>query len=149
MSFPLPYVLVLLNLLCRPALLCPMRLPAVSSSSCRLPRCLLACLVSSRLSSCLSTRRAGRLGDWRCLLAIADVVRMSCGCVFLGSLCSPSVHRPAARHGWRGGERRFSLLASFGFLPSAALVSVRVGWAWSACLFLRHRSDFSCDARFL
>lgn len=42
-----------------------------------------------------------------------------------------------------------SLLASFGFLPSAVLVSVRVGWAWSVCLFLRHRSEFFCDARFL
>lgn len=41
----------------------------------------------------------------RRLLAIAMVVRMSCGCVSLGSLASRLPIAPLHRHGWRGGER--------------------------------------------
>lgn len=78
MSFPLPYVLVLLTYPVVPPS-CPVRLPAVSSfAAC--PFCLLA-FVSSRLSFRLSTRRAKRLAMCvRRLLAITTVVRMSCGC---------------------------------------------------------------------
>ena len=40
------------------------------------------------------------------MLMSSDVVRMSFGCVFLGSLCSPSVHRPApsTRMAGRGAD---------------------------------------------
>lgn len=132
------------------------RRPAVPSSFRRLPRCLLACLVSSchlaRFASLLASLLVGRDGSAMGVGSVcdyggrADAVRISCGCLLFGSPCSPSAYRPASRHGWRGGERRSSLLASFGFLPSTALVSC---WDWSACLSLCRRSDFSCDARIL
>lgn len=132
---------------------------SVVSSSFRRSLSLLACLVPScslaRLASLLVSLLVGRdgsamgVGSGCDYGGRADVVRMSFGCLLLGSLALRLPIAPLPRHGWRGGERVPSLLASFGFLPSAALVSVRVGWAWSACLFLRHRSDFSCDARFL
>lgn len=63
-------------------------------SSRRLPRCLLACLVSSCLSFRLSVRRAGRLGDGRRLLAIAMVVRMPCGCRVAACSSVRSAPRP-------------------------------------------------------
>ena len=116
MSCPLPHVLVLLNLSRRSALL-PGEASrrAVVLSSIALSACLPHAILFSS-AACpprLSTRWAGRFGDERRLLAIAmsmlmssDAMRISLGCVFLGSLCSPSVHRPASRHGGRGGERR-------------------------------------------
>lgn len=134
----------------------PVRLPAVSSFP--VACLLLACLVFSRFPICLVPPLYSPGGTiWRCasaLFAITTIVWMSCdgraaagSSVRLRHAC-PSP-RCSTRMAGRGAEVRLSLLASFGFLPSAALVSVRVGRVWSACLFLRHRSDFSCDARFL
>lgn len=128
MSFPLPYVLVLLNLSRRPALL-PGKDPRrviVSrrlSSTC-LPRVLSPFFCPPRLS----TRLAGRFGDERRLLAIAmamlmssDAMRISLGCVLLGSLCFPSAYRPASSTRMAGrGTSEPSLLASFGFLLRCA-----------------------------
>ena len=96
------------------------------SSFRRLPRCLLARLVSSyhlpvpcRPASLLVERDGFAISVGR-LLAIAVIVRLRVP----RFACVPSASRPAPRHGRRGGERRFSMLASFGFLPSAALVGM-------------------------
>ena len=136
MSFPLPYVLVLLTYPVVPPS-CPVRLPAVSSfAAC--PFCLLA-FVSSRLSFRLSTRRAKRLAMCvRRLLAITTVVRMSCGCrAAAGSSVRllpvrPSP-RPSTRMAWRGaGRRRCLLLSDFYRLP----LSLAYGIATAVCLLV-------------
>ena len=109
MSFPLPHVLVLLNLL---------------------------------RSSRLSTRWAGRFGDERRLLAIAmamlmssDAMRISLGCVFLGSLCSPSVHRPASSTRMAGrGTSEPSLLLRSDFYR--LLLSLAAGADLLACSYV-------------
>lgn len=80
MSFPLPHVLVLLNLL---------------------------------RSSRLSTRRAGRFGDERRLLAIAMDMRRSFGCGFLGSLTPRLSIAPTIDTDGGEGSVVSSLLASF------------------------------------
>ena len=71
----------------------------------------------------------------RRLLAITDVMRMSCGC--RAAACSsvrfalrPSIAPLLDTDGGEGSGAA-SLLASFGFLPSAALVSV---WDGGGCL---------------
>lgn len=96
---------------------------------CLLVSCPLAPL-SSRPASLLVGRDGLAMGvgsacDYGCR---ADVMLMPCGgrsaAGLLGSPCFPSASRPAPRHGGRGGERGFSLLASFEFLPSAALVGI-------------------------
>lgn len=124
MSFPLPYVLVLLNLSRRPAI--PpgeaARRAVVRRSLSLLARLMSSCslLPIPLLYSSGETLDDVRASDACDYCGCADVMWMSCGCVFLGSLCSPSAYRPAARHGWRGGERMSSLLASFGFLLRCA-----------------------------
>lgn len=105
---------------------------------------LLACLVLScslaRLASLLASLLVGRDGLAICVGSVcdcsghADVVRMSCGCraaagcLLLGSLASrlPLAPLPPTRFAGRGTEGVSSVFAFFGFLPSAALVSVRV-----------------------
>lgn len=105
--------------------------PLAAVSVC-LPRVLLfSC--PSRLAARLSTRRAGRLAmgvgavfDYG---GRADVVLMSCGGWLLAhrfAYVPPVSIAPLPRHGRRGGELMSPLLASFGSLLSAALVSGRV-----------------------
>ena len=132
MSYSLPHVLVLINLLRRPALLlgkAPSCHPFPVALSACLPRVLLfSC--PSRLSARLSTRRAGRFELASALFAITVGVRMSCGCHATAAACS-SVRLRSACLSPRsldtdGGEGSgaMPLLASFGSLLSAALVSV-------------------------
>lgn len=116
MSFPLPYVLVLLTYPVVPPS-CPVRLPAVSSfAAC--PFCLLA-FVSSRLSFRLSTRRAKRLAMCvRRLLAITTVVRMSCGCRAAAGSSVRSASRPPIAtscdtDGGEGNEAIDAIVACF------------------------------------
>lgn len=115
------------------------------SSFRRLPRCLLACLVSSRFPICLVPLLCSSGGTgWRlasALFAFIVVMRVSCVChMAAGSSVRLLPVRPSprcsTRMAGRGTAVRLSLLASFGFLPSAALVSVR-GWrAGLVCLLV-------------
>ena len=126
------------------------RLYAVPSSFRRLPRCLLARLVSSRLSFRLSARRAGRLGNGRRLCLRLRLLwpcdGRSTACSSVRSASRPPIAPPLDTADGEGSGA-IAMLASFGFLPSAALVSVMVGRVWSACLFLRHRSFPFCGVR--
>ena len=98
---------------------------------------LLACLVSSRFHICLVPPLYSPVGTaWRCasaLFAITAGVRMSCRCRATAAACSSVRLRLVCLSprsidtGGGEGSMASSLLASFGFLPSAALVSVLDG----------------------
>lgn len=96
---------------------------------------LLACLVSSCSLLLVPPLCSSGGTGWRLASALfAIIVAMRVSCVYHAYViwrlaprfaCVPSVSiAPLPRHGWRGGELVPLLLASFGFLPSAALISV-------------------------
>ena len=138
MSFPLPHVLVLLNLSRRPVLLPgeAARRVVLLLSIVPLPACLPRAILSSvrPLSFRFSTCRAGRLAMCvRQLLVITDVMRMSFGCVFLGSITPRlSIAPPLDTDGGEGSEAA-SLLAFFGFLLLCADFVDRVHCGCRGC----------------
>ena len=133
MPYRLPHVLVLFNLSRRPAILPSdaLRRAVVLSSINLLPACLPRVFSPLFCPFRFSTRRARRFDDGHRLLAIAMAMLMSSDVVRLRVprfAYAPSAYRPASstRVAGRGTAVRLSLLASLGFLPSDALVSVRV-----------------------
>lgn len=150
----MPHVLVLINLLRRPALLlgkAPSCHPSPVALSACLPRVLLfSC--PSRLSARLSARRAGRVGNGRRLCLR---LRRACGCradvvqlLAPRFAYSPSAYRPASstRLAGRGAGRCRCLLLSVPYCLPLSLACEAGGSCLLACPYGR-RSFPSCDMR--
>ena len=148
MTYRLPHVLVMFNLICRPVLL-----PGEASRRAFVRRSLPSYLPRVLSLFHLPVPPLYPLGGtaWRWASAACDcdghaaVVRLRVPRFAYAPPILPIA--PLHRHGWRGGERMASLLASFGFLPSAAFVSV---WDSGGCLLAcsyavgRFRSAVCC-----
>lgn len=156
MSCPLPHVLVMLNMFRRPALLFGEAPRRVIHPPCCRPCLLASCHlvlflpVSPRCSPFYSS--GGTTWRWAsALVAIADVMRMSCGGWLIGSPCVPSAYRPASSTRTAGSRAGVAVACFFRISTVCRSRHPAAGWAdLLACSYVGGRSRPAvCCARIL